>query len=98
MAKTPKKSKKNSLFKKAHNLNEIAFGKAFAILAGLYMLMLGLLATFFGWGTTLVTAIGSAYLGFVPSIEGSVIGGIWGTAEGFIIGYVSAWLYNRFAK
>ncbi len=90
-----RKYKKVILLPKAFNLREMAFAKAFAIITGLYMFGLGLVAAYSGYGSSLVLAIGSAYIGYVPSLEGSVIGGIWGALVGFILGYVSAWLYNR---
>ncbi len=96
MARRSRKPAKKATFLKPHNLNEIAFAKAFAILLALYMLVLGLIATYTGLGTPLVDAIGSAYIGYAKSIEGSIIGGAWGFIDGFILGYISAWLYNRF--
>ncbi len=98
MAKTKSKkpAKKAAILTKSHNLNELAFAKAFAILLGLYMVTLGLLATYTGLGTPLVEAIGSAYIGYTKSLEGAIIGGIWGAVDGLILGYISAWLYNRF--
>ncbi len=96
-----KKKPKIPFLTKPHNLKEMAFAKAFAILGGLYMLVLGLLATYVNiggqrLGEGLVNAIGSAYIGFVPSVEGAVIGMLWGAIDGFLMGYISAWLYNRF--
>lgn len=96
-----KKKLKIPLLTKPHNLREMAFAKAFALLGALYMLSLGLLATYVNiggqrLGEGLVNAIGSAYIGFAPSIEGSIIGMVWGAIDGFLIGYISAWLYNRF--
>ena len=76
-------------------LREFAFAKAFGIITGLYMLLLGLSAAYFGWGTGLVLSIGSAYIGYVPSLTGAIIGMVWGAVIGFILGYASAWLYNR---
>jgi len=96
LAKRSRIPAKSSTLLKPHNLNVVAFAKAFAILLALYMLVLGLIATYTGLGTPLVDAIGSAYVGYAKSLEGSIIGGIWGAIDGFVLGYVSAWLYNRF--
>jgi hypothetical protein len=93
--KAAKKTKKFMLLSKACMIRELAFAKAFAIMLGLYMLCLGLVATYIGLGAGLVSAIGSAYIGFVPSLEGSLIGAVWGAIVGFLMGYVSAWLYNK---
>lgn len=80
-----------------HRLSVMAFGLALGIMWGVGMLVLGFAAHWFMWGTPLVTTMGSAYVGFEPTLWGSVIGGVWGFCDGFIGGVVLAWLYNKFA-
>lgn len=43
------------------------------------------------------TLIGTIYRGYSFSPMGSVIGLIWGLADGLIGGAIFAWLYNRLA-
>lgn len=58
------------------------------------MVLLGLMATL-GWGRPAVDLIGSVYLGFAPTLPGTMIGGVWGFVDGALGGVVIAWLYNR---
>lgn len=72
--------------------------KGLAISCGLVwgagILLLGL-AGALGWGRALVEVLGSLYIGFRPTVAGSIIGGIWALVDGAIGGAVVAWLYNR---
>jgi len=56
--------------------------------------MLGLIGVI-GWGRAVVDVLGSLYLGFRPTLLGSVIGGAWAFVDGALAGVVVAWLYNR---
>jgi hypothetical protein len=51
---------------------------------GLLLLLIGLVATFYNWGHSMVRVLGSVYHGF----EATIIGGIWGGLEGFFVGIV----------
>jgi hypothetical protein len=59
-------------------------------------LVLGLLATFFGWGMPIVDLFGTGYLGYQATIVGSLIGAIWAFADAFIGIYLIIWVYERF--
>ena len=61
---------------------------------GAGVLMLGLIGVI-GWGRAVVDVLGSLYLGFRPTLLGSVIGGAWAFVDGALAGVVVAWLYNR---
>ena len=76
------------------NLSIKGFALAGGITWGGGMLLLGLVAAL-GWGRPIVDLIGSFYLGFAPTVAGSVVGGLWGFADGGVGGLVIAWLYNR---
>jgi hypothetical protein len=72
--------------------------KAFALTAGLFW---GFGLFFIAWwimflegATGQPTLIGQVYPGFSISPTGSVLGLLWGTADGCIGGAVFAWLYN----
>jgi len=67
----------------------------FGILWGASTLILGLICMLTGWGIDLVEILGSVYIGYDSTVLGSIIGGAWGFADGFIGGYLIAWLYNK---
>ncbi|PIP65385.1 hypothetical protein COU77_02750 [Candidatus Peregrinibacteria bacterium CG10_big_fil_rev_8_21_14_0_10_49_16] len=79
---------KNQLF---HVQN---FALACGITWGLGIFLLGFLAAFAQVGAPIVDFIGSGYLGYSATPEGSLIGGVWGFIDAFIGGYIFAWLYN----
>jgi len=45
-----------------------------------------------------VTLIGRVYRGYSISYGGSVIGLLWGLADGAVGGAIFAWLYNRLRR
>ena len=77
-------------------LGVISLGLAIGITWGFFVLILGIMATFFGWGAPLALILSSVYVGFTPTVAGTFAGAVWGFAEGFIAGIMIAWLYNRF--
>ena len=76
-------------------------GKAFALTCGVFWGFTILFATvwllLFGFEGQLMQQLDHFYFGYSVSWGGAVIGGIWGFFDGFIGGFVFAWLYNRFA-
>ena len=75
-----------------------ALGLSLGITWGGCAFLLGLMSMLFGWGTKMVVAFSSLYIGYDSTIPGSVIGGIWGFFDAGIGGVIIAWLYNRFVK
>lgn len=75
-------------------LNPKALGIAGGALCGLYILCLGLAATYLGWGEGIVELISTFYRGYGATLTGSIIGAIWGMMDGFIAGYIFALIYN----
>lgn len=75
-----------------------AFGFACGIIWGAGMLILGLAGHFFAYGAKFGEAMASIYIGYTPTLLGSVIGGIWGFIDATIGGIIVAWLYNKLAK
>lgn len=75
----------------------LALGIAIGVLWAIYVFFAGIFATF-GWGTALVTTLGSLYIGYAPSILGAIIGAIWALIDGFVAGVVIAWIYNMIAR
>ncbi len=75
-----------------------AFGLALGILWGSMMLLMGLLNMGCHWGSGLVDVMATLYIGYKPTILGSIIGGIWGFLDAAIAGVIIAWLYNKGVK
>lgn len=75
-------------------LKPLQFGLAVGILHGAYMFLLGLIATYTGYGTMGVTTIGSIVYGYAPTLIGSIWGLVCGLIGGIIAGFLLAWLYN----
>ncbi len=72
-----------------------AFALAGAILWGVLMfIMTWSYLLFNGYGEAFMKSIISVYPGFSLTPFGSVIGLIWGFADGFILLFILAWLYN----
>ncbi len=78
-------------------LKPVPFGLAAGILWGLAVMVTGLLAAWFGYGKMFVDVVGSFYIGYQPTVPGSIIGCIWGFFDGLIGGFVFALLYNFLA-
>lgn len=78
-------------------LSPVGLGLSLGILWGLSLLVIGLLAYYYAYGHPFVSAVGTLYLGYEPSIKGSIIGGLIGFVDAFITGFLIAWLYNRFS-
>ena len=73
-----------------------ALGLSFGILWGLAVLLMGLAATYFGYGLNFDNVMFTIYPGFKLGVVGSIIGGLWGLVDGFIFGVLVGWLYNQF--
>ena len=75
-------------------LKPVPFGLAAGILWGLAILIIGLASAVTGYGGRFIDVVGSFYLGYVATIPGSIIGGIWGFFDALIAGAIFAWVYN----
>lgn len=75
-----------------------AFGLAGGIVWGAIIALCGWLAWLTGWGEETVTLFRTFYFGYGPTFFGGLLGGLCGLVDGFIIGAVFAWLYNKLAK
>lgn len=78
-------------------LDVVAVAVALAVVWGLGIFVLGLAAWLAGWGVPLVSMIGSLYLGYDPSLLGTVIGTVWAVVDAVIAGALYAWIYNAIA-
>ncbi len=77
-------------------LSPRALGLSLGIIWGLAVLIIGLAATFWGYGTQFVSMFEALYPGFKLGIQGCIIGGLWGLVDGFVFGVLLGWIYNRF--
>ncbi|TAL63303.1 MAG: hypothetical protein EPN84_05185 [Legionella sp.] len=77
-------------------LSPVGMGLAIGVFWGLYLLVMGLLGTYYAYGHPFISAVGTVYIGYEPSLKGSFIGALIGLVDGFLDGFVVAWLYNRF--
>ena len=75
-----------------------AFGLSLGIVWGVAMFLLGLMVMFLNWGVAWVTLMSSVYIGYKPTLVGSIIGGVWGFIDAGIGGVAVAWLYNKLQK
>ena len=68
-----------------------------AILWALCTLVLSITVSQWGWGSECLKIISSMYLGYDTTLTGTVIGIVWGFADGLVSGAIFAWLYNKLA-
>jgi hypothetical protein len=90
-------NQKNNMF-----FNVTAFALTMGLVWGFLIFMLTWWFIAFEGVTNEPTIIGRLYRGYNISPVGSLIGLVWGVADGFFIGAIFAWLYNllsnRFSK
>jgi len=79
-------------------LNVKAFALACGIIWSAAMLIMGLINIVSSYGSGWVALMSTLYLGYKPTLLGSIVGAIWGFVDAGIGGAVLAWLYNKFSK
>ncbi len=72
-----------------------SFGFALGIVWGALMFLLGLMDMLYFWGNTWGRIMAMVYLGYRPTILGSIAGAVWGFVYASVAGFVFAWFYNR---
>lgn len=76
-------------------LSALALGIAIGLTWGLGVMILAMMAWLGGgWGSAIVSSLGSLYVGYAATGVGSIIGLVWGFADGFVTGLLIAWIYN----
>lgn len=83
---------------KCTQLHVLSFGLALGVTWGLGMFVFGIINYFFAWGVDVMGTLSSLYIGYEPTVLGSLLGAIWGFVDAFIGGVVIAWLYNKFSS
>lgn len=77
-------------------LGVISLGLAIGVTSAIFVFILGVMAAFFGWGLELAAMLSSLYIGYGPTLIGSITGAVWAFVDGLIAGVMIAWFYNRF--
>lgn len=77
-------------------INVLHLGAAVGITGALYALFLGLISMWWNWGSDLVFTLGSYYIGYAPTLAGTLVGTLWLLVDGFIAGVLIAFIYNKF--
>ena len=75
-----------------------AFGLATGLVWGSAMFILGIVNMAGSWGHGIQELMATLYIGYRPTILGSVLGGVWGFFDAGIGGMIMAWLYNKMSK
>ena len=88
-----KRKKKHKKRKSKSGLNPKRVGLACGLFWAVTVMFFGLIAMF-GWGIPIQNILSSVYRGYEPSIKGLIIGGLWALVDGFIGGYIFAWIWN----
>ncbi|PIR20221.1 MAG: hypothetical protein COV45_07745 [Deltaproteobacteria bacterium CG11_big_fil_rev_8_21_14_0_20_47_16] len=78
-------------------LNVRALALALGMVWGIGVFSLGIMAMF-NWGADAVGALSSVYIGYSPTIVGSLIGLVWAFIDGSVCGLLIAWFYNKFSS
>jgi hypothetical protein len=76
-------------------LNVKAFAYTCAIIWGLGLFLITWWFMIFEGASGDTTLIGRVYVGYNISPMGSLIGLVWASVDGLILGAIFAWLYNR---
>ncbi|PIN75390.1 hypothetical protein COV18_03870 [Candidatus Woesearchaeota archaeon CG10_big_fil_rev_8_21_14_0_10_37_12] len=73
----------------------MSFGLALGIICAIAIFLTGTLAGIFQKGFPIVNAIAEWYIGYAPTLLGSIIGAMYAFVDGFIGGTLFAWIYNK---
>lgn len=78
-------------------LNPKAFGMAIGLTKGTVILLATLYTTWMQGGY-LLGHLSRFYLGYTVTYMGALVGFVYGLADGFVLAFIVASLYNFFAK
>ncbi len=79
-------------------LNRNSLGVAIGSVSAFCVFLTALTAAYLGWGVGVVSLIGDIYIGYGASFLGGIIGAVWAFIDGYIFGFLIAWIYNRVSK
>ncbi len=75
-------------------LRPVKLGFAFGLIWGLGWFLVGLAGWLFGYGMLMIHVMSSIYLGYAPTLIGSIVGGVLGFVDAFIFAWLVALVYN----
>ncbi len=75
-----------------------ALGLTLGIIWGASVLIMALLAKFCNYGTGLIAALSTMYIGTEATFRGGTIGAIWAFCDAGVFGLAIGWLYNKISK
>ncbi len=67
-------------------ISPLALGMAMGVTWGVSVLLMGLIACYLMYGMAFVSAMGTVYTGYDASIAGSLMGGVIGFVDAFVVG------------
>ena len=79
-------------------LKPLALGLAGGIFWGISLFAWTLISLKTGYSREVLELIAKIYPHYSISLTGSLLGLLYGLADGFICCFILAWLYNRFAR
>lgn len=82
----------------SQKLDTLSFGIALSLTWGTLITVLGLFSTLTGQATEVVNAIETLYIGYEPTLTGTLIGTTWALIDGLIVGLLFATIYNKTKK
>ncbi|GKZ13414.1 bacteriophage holin [Haladaptatus sp. T7] len=74
-----------------------AFALGGGVMWSLYVMLDAWIARF-GWGDETVETLSSLYIGYRPTLRGSLVGALWGFMDGALGGAIVATVYNAVAR
>ncbi len=80
-----------------NKISPVALGLSIGCFWGGSIFIMGVIAHYFSYGIEFVTSMKSIYVGYEPSLIGSVVGGLVGFIDAFIAGALVSVLYNFFS-
>jgi len=83
---------------KIMELNKKALGLSLGLLFAFWFFVAGLFATYTPWGKEFVELVGTIYIGYAPTLTGTLIGTVEIFIDGFIFGWLLAYFYNKFSS
>ncbi|MCP8352211.1 bacteriophage holin [Candidatus Synchoanobacter obligatus] len=79
-------------------LHTLAFAISLGLTWSISVILMSLLALYLGYAVTFVSALSTVYIGYELTALGILIGSGWAFLDGFIGGFLIAFIYNVLAK
>ena len=79
-------------------LHVFCFGLAIGLTWAIGVFLMGISGYFAQVNPQITQLMGQIYIGFEPTIKGSLIGALWGFLDGLITGILIAFFYNAFSR